>query len=75
MRKTVEEMYSEIIEENNSGKWVNPRLEKINNPNYLDNFMIKLDDFNRIHESVNVSIYSFSKWDDGFIIHCKQDFH
>lgn len=74
MKKTVEEMFSEMIKENEDSKWVNPRLERLTNNYSLSNFIIKLDDFNRIHESMNVSIYNISKWPEGYILHCKQDF-
>lgn len=77
MRKLrISEMYSEMLTENEAGGWINPRLEPIKNPYFSDNFMIKLDDFKDIHESINVSIYNVSKRHDStFIIHCKQDFY
>ncbi len=67
-------MFSEMLKENEAGNWVNPTMEKLNSHN-LENFMIKLNDFKWIHESLNVSIYSISKLTDKIIIHCKQDFH
>lgn len=70
---TVEAMYKEMVEENSAGGWVNPRLESIENPEFPDHFMIKLDDFERIYESYNVDIYSVSKWSNHVTIHCKQD--
>jgi len=76
MSKTVVQMYFQMIKENKDGGWVNPKLEEINNPHFLKNFMIKLDDFKRIHESLDVKIYNISKSaNNGYIIHCKEDFY
>lgn len=74
MKLTIEQMFSEMVEENETGgEWVNPKLEKISNPEFSENFMIQLDDFKGIHESVNVSIFSIKKFDGKIVIYCKQD--
>jgi hypothetical protein len=74
MKLTTEELYAEMLSENIGGNWINPKLEPLNNPLFKDNFMIVLEDFYGIHESVNVSIYSVNKRHDGTItIHCKPE--
>ena len=74
MKLTTEQLFAEMVLENSGGGWVNPKLEPITNPLFKDNFIITLDDFKAIHESVNVSIYSVNKNHNGTIfIYCKPE--
>jgi hypothetical protein len=74
MKLTTEQLFSEMVEENGFGGWINPKLEYINNPLFKDNFMIVLEGFTGIQESVNVSIYSIRKMHDGsFNVFCKPE--
>ncbi len=71
MELTIKAAYEEILNSNEFCKWVNPELKPIKNPEFCNNhFMIQMDDFRTITDSVSVEIYNIRK-EETVLVHCK----
>ncbi len=68
MKLTLEEAFKELANANYT--WINPIFVPIQNPMYAkEHFMVTIDDFTTITQSLNVDIYNIRK-SDKIIIHC-----
>lgn len=70
--KTAEELFQEILTENQQNGWLNSKFHAFDSCLPHKRFFIELDNFDRMYKSKNVSIYGISKLTNGFLVTCGQ---